>query len=110
MANHVLNHKSWSLLLCGTSLCCTLCFYIAYGRHGNTVNFLFTSTGNNIAVFLVSSLADYNLSNILGMQGLWMGIICGLLVQVIVLVTVNLFTDWKKEVSDNVFWPVLLDI
>ncbi|XP_010680606.2 protein DETOXIFICATION 16 isoform X2 [Beta vulgaris subsp. vulgaris] len=35
----------------------------------------------------------------MGGAGLWMGIICGLLVQVIVLVTVNLFTDWDKEGS-----------
>ncbi|KNA09417.1 hypothetical protein SOVF_153750, partial [Spinacia oleracea] len=35
----------------------------------------------------------------MGGMGLWMGIICGLLVQVIVLVTINLFTDWNKEGS-----------
>ncbi|XP_050273266.1 protein DETOXIFICATION 16-like isoform X2 [Quercus robur] len=29
--------------------------------------------------------------------GLWMGIICGLSVQVVVLVTVNLCTDWNQE-------------
>ncbi|CAO2830706.1 unnamed protein product [Amaranthus hypochondriacus] len=35
----------------------------------------------------------------IGGMGLWMGIICGLLVQNIVLVTVNVFTDWRKEGS-----------
>lgn len=33
----------------------------------------------------------------IGGMGLWMGIICGLTVQVIALVTVNLCTDWEKE-------------
>jgi len=33
-------------------------------------------------------------------KGLWMGIICGLTVQVMALVTVNLCTDWKKEVRN----------
>jgi len=32
------------------------------------------------------------------MQGLWLGIICGLLVQVLLLLTVTLCTDWEKEV------------
>lgn len=35
----------------------------------------------------------------MGGMGLWLGIICGLLVQVVVLVTINLFTDWEKEGS-----------
>ncbi|KAG5532294.1 hypothetical protein RHGRI_026805 [Rhododendron griersonianum] len=35
----------------------------------------------------------------IGGMGLWMGIICGLSVQVIALVTVNLFTDWELEAS-----------
>ncbi|KAI4357717.1 hypothetical protein L6164_001649 [Bauhinia variegata] len=33
----------------------------------------------------------------IGGMGLWMGIICGLSVQVIALVTVNVCTDWDKE-------------
>lgn len=33
----------------------------------------------------------------IGGMGLWTGIICGLTVQVIALVTVNLCTDWEKE-------------
>ncbi|XP_075634341.1 protein DETOXIFICATION 16-like [Castanea sativa] len=32
-----------------------------------------------------------------GGKGLWMGIICGLSVQVVALVAVNLFADWDKE-------------
>lgn len=94
MAKHVFNHKSWSLLFCGTSLRCTLCFCITYGRRGNILNFRTHSW--------ISSETDFDLFNILEMQGLWMGIICGLLVQVIVLITVNLFTDWNKEVR-NIF-------
>ncbi|KAB2619798.1 MATE efflux family protein 5-like [Pyrus ussuriensis x Pyrus communis] len=35
----------------------------------------------------------------IGGMGLWMGIICGLLVQVTALVAVNLCTDWHEEVS-----------
>jgi hypothetical protein len=31
-------------------------------------------------------------------QGLWMGIICGLSVQVMALVMVNICTDWNHEV------------
>jgi uncharacterized membrane protein len=31
-------------------------------------------------------------------QGLWMGIICGLSVQVMALVIVNICTDWNHEV------------
>ncbi|XAR52475.1 hypothetical protein NMG60_11020583 [Bertholletia excelsa] len=35
----------------------------------------------------------------IGGMGLWMGIICGLLVQVIALVTINLCTSWDHEVT-----------
>uniref|UniRef100_A0A453DW77 Protein DETOXIFICATION n=1 Tax=Aegilops tauschii subsp. strangulata TaxID=200361 RepID=A0A453DW77_AEGTS len=30
--------------------------------------------------------------------GLWMGIICGVLVQVLLLMIITLCTDWRKEV------------
>ncbi|KAH9624942.1 hypothetical protein KSS87_004434 [Heliosperma pusillum] len=33
----------------------------------------------------------------IGGMGLWIGIICGLVVQVVALITVNLCTDWKQE-------------
>ncbi|KAH9614762.1 hypothetical protein KSS87_008800 [Heliosperma pusillum] len=33
----------------------------------------------------------------IGGMGLWTGIICGLVVQIVALITVNLCTDWKKE-------------
>lgn len=33
-------------------------------------------------------------------QGLWMGIICGLSVQVLALITVNACTNWDQEVID----------
>lgn len=36
-------------------------------------------------------------------QGLWMGIICGLSVQVVALVTVNACTNWDQEVSFSLF-------
>ncbi|WCJ22304.1 MATE efflux family protein [Euphorbia peplus] len=34
-----------------------------------------------------------------GSMGLWMGIICGLIVQIVALVTVNAFTDWDQEAA-----------
>uniref|UniRef100_A0ACD5V867 Uncharacterized protein n=1 Tax=Avena sativa TaxID=4498 RepID=A0ACD5V867_AVESA len=34
-----------------------------------------------------------------GGMGLWMGIICGILVQVLLLVTITLCTDWHKEAT-----------
>ncbi|TQD74740.1 hypothetical protein C1H46_039741 [Malus baccata] len=37
----------------------------------------------------------------IGGMGLWMGIICGLVVQLTALVVVNLRTDWNKEVSSG---------
>lgn len=35
----------------------------------------------------------------IGGMGLWMGIICGLCVQIIALIAVNFFTTWDQEAS-----------
>lgn len=36
-------------------------------------------------------------------QGLWFGILCGLVVQMLLLLTITLCTNWDKEVSTLVY-------
>uniref|UniRef100_A0ACD5ZVY3 Uncharacterized protein n=1 Tax=Avena sativa TaxID=4498 RepID=A0ACD5ZVY3_AVESA len=53
------------------------------------------------AFYVVGVPAAYFFGFVLrvGGMGLWMGIICGILVQVLLLVTITLCTDWHKEAT-----------
>uniref|UniRef100_A0ACD6AJY5 Uncharacterized protein n=1 Tax=Avena sativa TaxID=4498 RepID=A0ACD6AJY5_AVESA len=53
------------------------------------------------AFYVVGVPAAYFFGFVLrvGGMGLWMGIICGILVQVFLLVTITLCTDWQKEAT-----------
>ena len=51
------------------------------------------------AFYVVGVPAAYIIAFVLrvGGMGLWMGIICGVLVQVLLLMIITLCTDWRKE-------------
>lgn len=57
---------------------------------GGMVGLLFLSHTNNLLTAKIFPCHE---------QGLWMGIICGLSIQIIALVTVNARTNWDHEVS-----------
>ena len=39
------------------------------------------------------------------LQGLWFGIMCGLVVQMLLLLLITLWTNWEKEVSKSTETP-----
>nr|CAB3449645.1 unnamed protein product [Digitaria exilis] len=56
------------------------------------------------------NLAAYYLAGIPSAFGLWFGIMCGLVVQMLLLLSITLFTNWNKEAlkaKDRVFSSVL---
>jgi multidrug resistance protein, MATE family len=72
-------------------------------RAGGMVRCSFFSVFFIFFLFLwnVCSL-DFNMVTTTHEQGLWTGIICGIVVQVLLLVLITLRTDWQKEVRRKV--------
>lgn len=96
MAKSLCLYQSWSLLCCGNSFGSAVCLFLAYWRHGG---YLF------LCISLYLSVSHTQMTRLLlkvflcHKQGLWMGIICGLSIQIIALVTVIATTNWDHEVS-----------
>ena len=87
MAKYLYNNQPWSLLCCGNSLRCVVFFHLQIWRHGEFL-------------CLYISLHYFKRIEFFMVQGLWMGIICGLGTQVIALVTMILRTYWDEGVVD----------
>ena len=103
MAKTVCIYQSWSLLCCGNSFSRSLCFHLPYWRHGRSPSLI--SCSLSLSESEISMFSDSNFffcpyfSIVIHYQGLWMGIICGLVVQVVALVAINACTDWDREVN-----------
>jgi hypothetical protein len=55
---------------------------------------------------ILNSRGSYYISLVvctLGEQGLWLGIMCGLVVQMLLLLSITLCTNWNQEVSITSF-------
>jgi hypothetical protein len=95
-------YKSRSLLCCGDTFCCALCFRFSFWWHSGFLSLSHTHILLLLLLLLLSLSLSYcycysSCENGVK-QGLWMGIICGLSVQVMALVMVNICTDWNHEV------------
>ena len=100
MAKYLHSYQPWILSRRGNSLFSAICFYLQFWRHGKFLSrVLYFRYFKGVEIFMA--------------QGLWMGIICGLGIQVTALVTMNLCTNWDEGVGPSlsawVFRPSLHD-
>jgi MATE family multidrug resistance protein len=94
-----------------------LAFVFAFVWHLGGMVPVVSSSEFHFSIRLFSFLLFFIFFNLIGFseywfnldsgQGLWFGIMCGLVVQMLLLLSITLFTNWNKEVSSSLFKLVL---